>query len=232
MGVQNIDADYYFLLNNDCILQNDCVGILYRFCEHNEQVALCSPQLLDSSGEPVPCINYFPTLKTKIFGSGILNFSHNKKHIRRKLKYENPVQVDVVSGSQMFVRADFFFEIGGLDTIFFLYCEEEDLALRLNKAGYKTYLVPQARNYHLGSGSTKKSLAIKKEFYISFLYFYSKHYGVINTLLIKVILSMRLIRKSLKDKDNFKLAIFVASGAHIKHSLRHIQKIIPYYKDS
>ena len=232
MGIQNIDADYYFLLNNDCILQNDCIGILHRFCEKNRQVALCSPQLIDANGTPIPCINYFPTLKTKIFGSGILNLSYSNDYIRRKERYNNPVQVDVVSGSQMFIRAEHLFEIGGLDTIFFLYCEEEDLALRLNKAGHKTYLVPQARNYHLGSASTIKSLAIRKEFYISFLYLYRKHYGVINTLLIKIILSLRLIRKSLKDKDNFKLAIFVASGAHIKHSLRHIQKIIPYYKDS
>jgi GT2 family glycosyltransferase len=227
MGVQNIGANYYFLLNNDCILQNDCIGILYRFCEHNQQVALCSPQLFDSSGTPIPCINYFPTLKTKIFGSGILNISYNNKHIRRKVKYSNPVQVDVVSGSQMFVRADYFFEIGGLDTIFFLYCEEEDLALRFNKAGYKTYLVPQARNYHLGSASTRKSLAIKKEFYISFLYFYRKHYGSIKCALLKFIFTLKLLRKSLKDKENFKLAIFVAAGAHLKYSLRHSQKVVP-----
>lgn len=232
MGVQNVDADYYFLLNNDCILQNDCIGILHRFCENNRHVALCSPQLFDTNDTPIPCINYFPTLKTKIFGSGILNLLHNNKHIRRKEIYSTPVQVDVVSGSQMFVRADYFFEIGGLDTIFFLYCEEEDLALRLNKAGYKTYLVPQARNYHLGSASTKKSLAIKKEFYISFLYFYRKHYGVINSLLIRVIIALRLLRKLSKDKGNFRLAVFVISGANLKYSLRHIQKIIPYYKDS
>jgi len=226
MGVQNIDADYYFLLNNDCVLQNDCIGILHRFCEHNEQVALCSPQLFDTSGTPIPCINYFPSLKTKVFGSGILNLSHTNKHIRRKVKYTNPVQVDVVSGSQMFVRAEYFFEIGGLDTIFFLYCEEEDLALRFNKAGYKTYLVPQAKNYHLGSGSTTKSLAIKKEFYISFLYFYRKHYGFIKYLLLKYIFTFKLLRKCFKDKDNFRLALFVAAGAHLKYSLRHIQKVI------
>ena len=226
MGIQIVEAEYYFLLNNDCILQNDCIGILHRFCENNRRVALCSPQLFDASGTPIPCINYFPTLKTKLFGSGILNLSYGNNRIRRKEKYINPVQVDVVSGSQMFVRADYFFEIGGLDTIFFLYCEEEDLALRFNKAGYKTYLVPQARNYHLGSASTRKSLAIKKEFYISFLYFYKKHYGVINTMLIRIILSLRLIRKSLKGRDNFRLALFVMSGAHLKHSLRHIQKII------
>lgn len=228
MGIQNIDADYYFLLNNDCILQNDCIGILHRFCENNKSAALCSPQLINAAGELQPCINYFPSLKTKIFGSGILNLSYGDKHISRKIVHENPVQVDVVSGSQMFIRAKPLFEIGGLDTTFFLYCEEEDLALRLSKSGYKTFLVPQAKNYHIGSASTKKSMSIKKEFYVSFLYFYRKHYGVINTLFIKILLSLRLLRKSLKDKDNFKLAIFVASGAHLKHSLRHKQKITPF----
>jgi GT2 family glycosyltransferase len=226
MGVQNIDADYYFLLNNDCILQNDCIGILHRFCENNRHVALCSPQLFDINDNPIPCINYFPTLKTKVFGSGILNLSNSNTHIRRKEKYINPVQVDVVSGSQMFVRAEYFFEIGGLDTIFFLYCEEEDLALRFHKAGYKTYLVPQARNYHLGSASTMKSLAIKKEFYISFLYFYRKHYGFLKYFLLKIFFTLKLLRRSLKDKDSFKLALFVAAGAHLKYSLRHIQKVV------
>lgn len=228
LGIQNIDAEYYFLLNNDCVLQNDCIGILHRFCKKNPQVALCSPQLINTDGEPQPCINHFPSLKTKIFGSGILNLLHGEKYAGRKNTYKSPVQVDVVSGSQMFIRAKHLFEIGGLDMIFFLYCEEEDLAIRLFNAGYKTYLVPQAKNFHAGSASTIKSLAIKKEFYISFLYFYKKHYGYINTFLIKIILSLKLIRKSLIDRDNFKLAIFVAKGAHIKHSLRHLQKVVPY----
>ncbi len=226
IGIQNIDAKYYFLLNNDCILQNDCVSILYDFCEKNSQVALCSPQLINADNKPQPCINYFPSLKTKIFGSGVLNLSYGEKHTSRKAIHEAPVQVDVVSGSQMFVRGKHFFNVGGLDTTFFLYCEEEDIALRLHNAGYKTYLVPEALNYHIGNASTKKSLAIKKEFYISFLYFYRKHYGFISTSLIKVILCLRLIRKSLKDKDNLKLAFFVARGAHLKHSLRHIQKLV------
>lgn len=230
MGIQNIDAEYYFLLNNDCVLQNDCIGILHRFCKKKPQVALCSPQLINADGAPQPCINHFPSLKTKIFGSGILNLLYGERHISRKSIYKNPVQVDVVSGSQMFIRAKHLFEIGGLDTTFFLYCEEEDLAIRFFNAGYKTYLVPQAKNFHAGSASTIKSLSIKKEFYISFLYFYRKHYGYISTVLIKIILCLKLIRKSLKDRDNYKLAIFVASGAHFKHSLKHKQQIQKNYK--
>ena len=228
MGIQNIDAEYYFLLNNDCILQNDCIGILHRFCKKNPQVALCSPQLINADGEPQPCINHFPSLKIKILGAGILNLFHGEKYADRKNTYKSPVQVDVVSGSQMFIRAKPLFEIGGLDIIFFLYCEEEDLAIRFFNAGYKTYLVPQAKNFHAGSASTIKSLAIKKEFYISFLYLYRKHYGYLSTVAIKTILTLKLIRKSLSDSDNFKLAIFIAKGAHLKHSLRHFQKVVPY----
>lgn len=227
-GIQNIDAKYYFLLNNDCVLQNDCVGILYDFCEKHSQVALCSPQLINADNKPQPCINYFPSLKTKIFGSGVLNLSYGEKHTSRKAIHKEPVEADVVSGSQMFVRGKYFFNVGGLDTTFFLYCEEEDLALRLHNAGHKTYLVPEARNYHVGNASTKKSLAIKKEFYISFLYFYRKHYGFTRTSMMKIILCLRLLRKSFTNKDNLKLALFVASGAHLKHSLRHQQIITSF----
>ena len=226
LGILHSSADYYFLLNNDCILQNDCLGILHSFSENNAHVALCSPQLVNRAGEPQPCINYFPTLKTKIFGSGILSLSYGHTHTNRKETYNRPVPVDVVSGSQMFLRAESLFGIGGLDTTFFLYCEEEDLALRLNKSGYKTYLIPQAINFHHGSGSTDKSLAIKKEFYISFLYFYRKHYGFIDTQIIKLITSLRLFRKLFQSKDNLSLAIFVIKGAHLKYSLRHTQTII------
>ena len=38
---------------------------------------------------------------------------------------------------------------------------------------------------------------------------------------------LKLLKKSLKDIDNFKLGLFVLSGAHLKYSLRHLQKISP-----
>jgi hypothetical protein len=225
MGVQFISANYYFFLNNDCRLQNDCIDILHSFCEAHEDTALCSPQLFHEDGHHQPCFDYFPYLKTKLFGLGILRLSYGKRYIRRKGIYIDPVQVDVVSGSQMFVRASAFDDIGGFDTTFFLYCEEEDIALRLSHAGHKAYLVPAARNTHLGGGSTVASFDIRKEFYISFLYFYRKHFGLLKQQLLKAILTLRLLRKSLSRPEDFRLALFVAAGAHFKHSLKHKQKI-------
>lgn len=225
LGVQFISAKYYFFLNNDCRLQNDCLNILFNFCENNSMVALCSPQLFSEDNKHHPCIDYFPYLITKIFGLGILKFSYGHRYIKRKGVYDEPVQVDVVSGSQMFARAESFNDIGGFDTTFFLYCEEEDIAYRLSQTGHTTYLVPEAKNTHIGGASTTPSLDIRKEFYISFLYFYRKHFGIIKQQALKIILTLRLLRKSLTNMENFKLAIFIASGAHFKHSLKHKQKI-------
>lgn len=226
LGVQFANAKYYFFLNNDCVLQNDCLSILHTFCESNSEVALCSPQLYLNNGNHQPCIGYFPVISTKIIGVGILKLFYGKRYYKRKILHKKPVQVDVISGSQMFVNSERFDAIGGLDTTFFLYCEEEDIALRLFKAGHKTYLVPEAKNIHIGGGSTNNSLEIKKEFYISFLYFYRKHFGQVKTQTLKIILILRLLKKSIKDISNLKLALFIFGGAHLKHSLRHRQPIV------
>lgn len=225
LGIQFISANYYFFLNNDCRLQNDCLTILHNFCEENKTTALCSPQLVNEDGEIHPCFDYFPFLITKIFGLGILRLSYGKRFVKRKGHYKNPTRVDVVSGSQMFTRASAFNDIGGFDTTFFLYCEEEDIALRLANRGFETYLVPEARNTHKGGASTVASMAIRKEFYISFLYFYRKHFGFAKQQILKLILTLRLLRKGASNIENLKLALFVASGANSKHSLRHKQKI-------
>ena len=230
LGIQFISAKYYFFLNNDCRLQNDCLSILFDFCEKNTKAALCSPQLYKENGDQQPCFDYFPYLITKIFGLGILKLSYGKRFIKRKGIYDDPVRVDIVSGSQMFVRTDVFDEIGGFDTTFFLYCEEEDLALRVFRKGYSTYLVPEAKNIHKGGGSTVPSMDIRKEFYISFLYFYRKNFGFIKQQTLKLILTLRLLRKSLGSLENLKLCIFVASGAHFKHSMKHKQQIQKTYK--
>ena len=230
LGIQFISAKYYFFLNNDCLLQNDCLNILYTFCENNTETALCSPQLYNENGEHQLCFDYFPFLITKILGLGILKLTYGKRFIKRKGIYNKPVQVDVVSGSQMFVRSDVFNEIGGFDTTFFLYCEEEDIALRISRKGYSTYLVPEAKNIHKGGASTVPSMDIKKEFYISFLYFYRKHFGLFKQQILKLVLILRLLRRSFTNFENIKLCKFVASGAHFKHSLKHKQQIQKTYK--
>ncbi len=224
-GAQQITAKYYFFLNNDCILLNDCISMLSGYLDDNVKVGMCSPQMYSADGKLMGSFDYFPSLFTKIFGINSLKFIRGDEFYPRKREYKEPIKVDIISGSQIFIRGSLFREIGGFDTIFFLYCEEEDISFRVRNAKYETYLVPAARNMHVGGGSTKKSFSIRKEYYISFLYLYRKHYGYVSMEIMRLMLFIKVIRKSFSNIENIRLAFFILGGANLKFSLRHLQKI-------
>jgi len=225
MGVQEANADYYFFLNNDCILMNDSITILKKFMDSKPKALICSPQLHNTDRIPTTCFNYRPDLLSKILGTFIFKISRSSSYVSRKIFPSNPIQVEVLSGSQLFVRAIDFENIGGFDTTLFLYCEEEDLAFRTYKANMELWLVPEAKNSHVGGASTRRTITIDQEFLISFFYFYEKHYGKFKTTILRLIYSLRYLKKSIKDVEKLSLVWLILSGAHMKHSLRHKQKI-------
>lgn len=232
MGVQLADADYYYFLNNDCILLNPCLSILYSFMEQNRKVANCSGEMFNAKNEYEYNFRYFPTLTLKIFGSGLLRLFAPEKYPNKYKRLEKPTRVDLVNGSSMFIRATAFESIGGFDTNYFLYCEEEDIALRLHRQGYQTYLVPEAKYQHFENKSSASEHAIRlpylKEFYISFLYYYSKNYNSLYRMTIQILYFFKLFRKCYKNYGYARLAFFVLAGAHMKHSLRFKQTISEY----
>lgn len=62
----------------------------------------------------------------------------------------------------MFFRKDIFSSIGGFDTVFFLYCEEEDICKRVWDFGKKVYFIPKAEVFHEAGGSTEKKFSDRK----------------------------------------------------------------------
>jgi GT2 family glycosyltransferase len=229
MGVQVADADYYYFLNNDCILLNDAIRILHEFMERNPYVANGSGEMINAKNQYEYNFRYFPTLSLKLLGSGLLRLFNPERFPDKRTRLKKPTRVDLVNGSSMFMRATSFEEIGGFDTNYFLYCEEEDIALRLSRQGYQTYLIPEARYQHFENKSSASDSSIRlpylKEFYISFLYYYSKNYSLLYRLTIQVLYFFKLLRKFYKNWGYVELAFFVAGGAHLKHSFRFKQKI-------
>lgn len=229
MGVQVADADYYFFLNNDTILLNDCLSIFVSFMESHIQVANCTGEMFNEKNKHEYSFQYFPTLIIRLLGTGIFKKLSPHRFPDKRKRYEKPIRVDLVSGSAMFIRASYFEEIGGFDTNYFLYCEEEDIALRLSRQGYLTYLVPEAKYQHFESKSSVSDSSIRlpylKEFYISSLYYYTKNYNVLYRMAIQFLYFFKLLRKFYKNIAYVRLAFFVAGGAHLKHSLKFKQKI-------
>ena len=225
LGVNISSGRYLFLLNNDCVFINDVLSALISFMENNTKVALVSPKCLDGNDKLASSFDYIPTIANQWLGASVCRFVHPENYPLRKVVYTEPIAVPMISGAAMFFRRSVFADAGGLDTNYFLYCEEEDICLRLKNRGHTIFYVPSAVISHLGGGSTERDINIEKEFYISLFYFLNKNYTFLPRTMIKLRYLIKELIKSFKMKSRFKIFFFLISGAKMRHSLRHKQKM-------
>ena len=223
LGINQAKGKYIYLLNNDCILQNDTLSILYDFMEKNPKVAAVSPKMLNNQKHPTPAFSYMPSAFNKWFGNKLTNLLNPSKYPDRKKVYDKPIKVEVITGASMFLRKSAFEEVGYMDPAYFLYLEEEDLCMKLAKAGYEIYHVPEAIIQHLGGESTNRNFDIAKEYYISLCIFLKKHYTPTERFLIKLRYLVRELFSSFRDSTRFKLFKFLLKDAPEKYSLRYKQ---------
>ena len=200
--------------------------------ESEPKAANCSGEMFIANGEYEYNFRYFPSLALKLVGSGLLRIMNPGAYPSRHKRFQKPTAVDLVNGSSMFIRTTAFEEIGGFDTNYFLYCEEEDIALRLYRKGYCTFIVPEAHYQHFVSKSTASSNQINlpylKEFYISFFYYYRKNYNYFYAGLMRIYYVTKIGFKFYRSLDYLRLAFFIARGCHMKYSLRFSQRISDY----
>lgn len=223
MGAQYSNATYYAFVNNDSVFINDCLLLLKNAMDKNISYGICGPKAYKEDGSILPTLDYFASPIKDLFGRTLLHKLNSKKYINRTKDYKNHQVGQFVSGSFMMLRSKDFWKIGGFDTNIFLYYEETDLCLRLLKEGKKAYLIPEAEFIHYHGVSTPKSIAIKTELKISFLYVIRKHYGYFwhNFLLNK--LRIQFCFKSLFNFKYWYVVKVLWKGAHISESLKQKQ---------
>lgn len=226
LGVQEAQprADYYFLLNNDTILLNDVCGELASFMKANTQVGVCTPQTFKGDGSYEPSFTYFPTLGVKLLGHSLMRRLNPAGYPHQKKQYTQPLAVPVVTGSAMFVRGTVLRQLNGLDTTYFLYCEEEDLCQRMKRINYSAALVPSAEFVHYAGGSGEQSLVIRKEFYISLFHYYRKYHNWLDRRLLQLFFAIKNGRKLFRNRDFGRAAWFILRGAPMSESIRYQQR--------
>lgn len=224
-GVQFANAKYLAFVNNDTLFKNDCLFILKKALDNNSNIGIAGAQAYKENGDFMISLDHFASPVREIIGRSILETSNPKKYPNRKKRYENPLQVNFVPGSFMFVRANDFYEVGGFDTNIFLYYEETDLCIRLAKKSKFAFLIPEAEFIHFHGASTGKSLAIKKELKISLLYIMRKHYGYFGHKIVLLFLIIKYFFSSILKPKNWSLFFLILSGAPLSKSLKTKQKI-------
>ncbi|TXE07074.1 glycosyltransferase family 2 protein [Seonamhaeicola algicola] len=228
LGVQHAkNCKYYAFINNDTLqVTPNCLVVLKKFMESTPDAAICSPQMLDEHKNFRATIDHFSSLQREILKRATLEFLFPKTYLNRKKTYKNPIKVQYVQGSFMFINAKYFNTVGGFDTNLFLYYEESDLSLRLLKTLKKyNYLVPQTEYIHYKSASINRNIAIKIEQKIALLYHTEKHYGWLSKKILNSYFIVRYFLTSIIKPKYWKLWLTLLAGAPISKSLKHKQKI-------
>jgi len=221
LGIEHAQGDYYLFLNNDTLLDNDALRLFYDFMQEHSDAGLCTGTLFNAKREQTSSFKQFPSLLGSLAGYSLLRAVHLTPFPSNKAILTTATPVSVVSGACMFFRAEVFDALGGFDTHFFLYCEEEDISKRVWNAGFKVYALPEAHIMHYEGASTQKSYAIEREYYLSHHLLINKHFNFLTIFIMRLLLVFKLARRSFRAKHYFKLLLFVLRGSPLKESLRY-----------
>lgn len=157
LALQQIEAQYYVLLNSDIEVTPHWIEPVIELMDSDPKIAACQPKIL----------SYYQKEKFEYAGAcgGFIDkygypFCRGRvfQHLENdEGQYDARMEVFWATGACMFVRADLYHQIGGLDDSFFAHMEEIDLCWRLKNAGYKVYCCPQSEVYHIGGGTLPKN---------------------------------------------------------------------------
>lgn len=227
LGAQLAIGNYFAFINNDVILNNDCLTILKDFMEKTPNAGVCGPQAFTKNHKILPTIDHFASPGREIYGRSVLELINPKKYPKRKKLYKKPQQGQFIAGSFMFFNAAIFRAVGGFDTNLFLYYEETDICKRLLNYKKLAFLVPQGRFIHYHGASTPKSITLKVELKISLLYVIRKHYGFLGYYVLLTFLRIKYAFSTIFKPKNWPVFYAVLKQAPLSMSLKHKQSMLP-----
>lgn len=160
-ALQQIEAEYYVLLNSDVEVSHHWLTPLVEFMDNNADAAACQPKLLSEKDHDLfeyagACGGLidrygYPFCRGRMFDTVEADDG----------QYDYEDEILWATGACMMVRAADFKSGGGFDARFFAHSEEIDLCWRLRLMGRKIYCVPDSFVYHIGGGTLPKNNPMK-----------------------------------------------------------------------
>ena len=152
-AMNQIEADYYVLLNSDVETPVGWLDPLFEFMEENPEAGACQPKILSEANRD--CFEYAGASGGFIdrygypFCRGRILSNIEKDHGQ----YDEPMEVFWASGACMMIRSALYHHLGGLDESFFAHMEEIDLCWRARLLGCQIWCIPASKVYHVGGGT-------------------------------------------------------------------------------
>lgn len=137
-----IGARYILVVNNDVIVETDCIKTCISHLENQRDVSVIAPKVLyyqlpryiDGAGGALD-------LNT----GGVTMFGREERDIGQ---CDAAREITFAVGSAFIARAEVFRQVGLFDENLFCYCEDTDLSRRIVLAGMGMWYLPEARVWH------------------------------------------------------------------------------------
>lgn len=151
VGIERAKGKYIMTLNNDTILEKDCIWRLVESVNASAQdIGMWAPKIL--SMETPHMVDSVGGLLVSMDGIGK---GRGRLEID-KGNYDIIKEILLPSACAALYRKDMLEDVGLFDEDFFAYCEDTDLGLRARLKGWKALSVPQAVVYHAYSATGAK----------------------------------------------------------------------------
>ncbi len=160
-ALQQVEAEYYVLLNSDVEVTANWLAPLLNYMDSHTDVAACQPKLhamadRDSFEYAGGCGGFldrygYPFCRGRMFDTVEKDFG----------QYDTLCDVLWATGACLFIRSADYWTCGGLDGRLFAHCEEIDLCWRLRLMGRRIVCLPQSVVFHLGGGTLPKGSPMK-----------------------------------------------------------------------
>jgi N-acetylglucosaminyl-diphospho-decaprenol L-rhamnosyltransferase len=190
---------YSLILNNDIVLQGDCLDQMVKFLDQNPKAGIAGGRLLNPDGSTQT--NYYPDRLPSVTSICADLFWLNRL-LRRSASGEMPgwdqnisCRMEQVPGACMMVRGEVFKEIGFWDDGFTCWYEDVDFCCRCLKAGWEIWYLPEAKVTHFG-GSTFRELGMSQKALWRFhglLRYSRKHFSWPRYSLVRLLVLLTLL---------------------------------------
>ncbi len=182
-GIRTLDADFYLLLNPDCVIGDAALDKSLRFLATHPQAGILGARVTNPDGTlqracrrriPRPSVAFYRLSGlSRLFPRSARFGSYNVADQDE----ERVQEVEAVSGSFLMFRKELLDDIGFLDETFFLYGEDLDFCYRAAQAGWKILYYPEARVTHFKrASSSRRPRESNFHFYNAMRLFYRKHF--------------------------------------------------------
>lgn len=153
IALQQVEADYYVLLNQDVEVTPGWIEPMIEMVERDTNIGIAQPKLkaqtekeyFEYAGAAGGYIDYlgYPFCRGRLFDS----------LEKDEGQYDTEEEIFWASGASLFIRSELYHQAGGLDADFFAHMEEIDLCWRVKNMGYSIRYCPDSLVYHVGGGS-------------------------------------------------------------------------------